>query len=63
MAAIAEKRGAAVVVVEEVIGDLATMGKGSLPIFAHGGYHRGPYKNGPGEISVPVSIGDMIVPR
>ena len=61
MAAIAEKRGAAGVVVDGAIRDLATISKGSFPIFARGGYHRGPYKNGPGEINVPVSIGDMIV--
>lgn len=61
MAAIAEKRGAAGVVVDGVIRDLATISKSNFPIFARGGYHRGPYKNGPGEIKVPVSIGGMIV--
>ena len=24
--------------------------------------HRGPYKNGPGEINVPISVGGMVVP-
>jgi RraA family protein len=61
MAAIAEKRGAAGVVVDGAIRDLATIGKGTFPMFARAGFHRGPYKNGPGEINVPVSIGGMLV--
>jgi RraA family protein len=61
MAAIAEKRGAAGVVVDGAIRDLATIGKGTFPVFARSGFHRGPYKNGPGEINVPVSIGGMLV--
>ncbi|MFS2156721.1 RraA family protein [Pseudomonas sp. Pseusp122] len=61
MAAIAEKRGAAGVVVDGAIRDLATIGKGSFPMFARAGFHRGPYKNGPGEINVPVCIGGMLV--
>lgn len=61
MAAIAEKRGAAGVVVDGAIRDLATIGKGTFPMFARAGFHRGPYKNGPGEINVPVSIAGMLV--
>ncbi len=61
MAAIAEKRGAVGVVVDGAIRDLATIGKGTFPMFARAGFHRGPYKNGPGEINVPVSIGGMLV--
>lgn len=61
MAAIAEKRGAAGVVVDGAIRDLATIGKGAFPVFARAGFHRGPYKNGPGDINVPVCIGGMIV--
>lgn len=61
MAAIAEKRGAVGVVVDGAIRDLATISKGTFPMFARAGFHRGPYKNGPGEINVPVSIGGMVV--
>lgn len=32
-----------------------------LPVFACGISHRGPYKDGPGEINVPVSVGGMVV--
>lgn len=61
MAAIAEKRGAAGVVIDGAIRDLATISKGTFPMFARAGFHRGPYKNGPGEINVAVSIGGMLV--
>lgn len=61
MAAIAQKRGAVGVVVDGAIRDLATIGQGSFPMFARAGYHRGPYKNGPGDINVPVSIGGLII--
>ena len=61
MAAIAEKRGAAGVVIDGAIRDLATISKGTFPMFARAGFHRGPYKNGPGEINVSVSIGGMLV--
>lgn len=61
MAAIAEKHGAVGIVVDGAIRDLATIGKGAFPVFARAGIHRGPYKNGPGEINVPVCIGGMIV--
>jgi regulator of RNase E activity RraA len=30
-------------------------------VYARGVNHRGPYKDGPGEINVPVSVGGMIV--
>lgn len=33
----------------------------SFPVFAAGVTHRGPYKDGPGEINVPVAIDGMVV--
>jgi regulator of RNase E activity RraA len=30
-------------------------------VYARGVTHRGPYKNGPGEINVPVTVGGMLV--
>ena len=41
MAAIAEKRGAAGIVVDGAIRDLATIGKGGFPVFARAAFHRG----------------------
>ncbi|SKA37418.1 RraA family protein [Consotaella salsifontis] len=32
-----------------------------MPVYARGISHRGPYKDGPGEINVPVAVGGMIV--
>jgi RraA family protein len=57
MSARAEQRGLAGMVIWGAIRDSAELGQGSFPIFASGITHRGPYKNGPGEINVPVLIG------
>lgn len=32
-----------------------------FPVYARGVTHRGPYKDGPGAINVPVSVGGMAV--
>jgi RraA family protein len=58
---IAQYRGAAGMVIDGAIRDAGTLGKSSFPIFARAAIHRGPYKNGPGEINVPISIGGMVV--
>ena len=61
MAARAKQRGVAGLVIWGAIRDSAEIGAGSYPIYAAGVTHRGPYKNGPGEINVPVVIGGMPV--
>ena len=33
----------------------------AFPVFAAGLTHRGPYKDGPGEINVPVAIDGMVI--
>lgn len=43
------------------IRDSAELAGRPFPVFACGVSHRGPYKNGPGEINGPVSIGGMVV--
>jgi len=53
--------GLAGVVVDGAIRDVAEIRERDFPVFARGVNHRGPYKNGPGEINVPVSIGGMVV--
>jgi RraA family protein len=58
---IADARGAAGYVIDGAIRDVAAFKGSDFPCFARGVTHRGPYKNGPGEINVPVSIGGMIV--
>ena len=58
---IAEHRGAAGYVIDGAIRDVAAFAASDFPCFARAVIHRGPYKNGPGEINVPVSIGGMVV--
>jgi RraA family protein len=57
----ARQRGVAGLVIWGAIRDSAEIGAGTYPVFASGVTHRGPYKNGPGEINVPVVIGGMVV--
>jgi RraA family protein len=61
MLAHAETRGLAGVVINGAVRDFAAIKAKSFPVFAAGVTHRGPYKNGPGEINVPVSLGGMII--
>jgi RraA family protein len=61
MATHARQRGIAGLVIWGAIRDSAELGAGSYPVFACAVTHRGPYKNGPGEINVPVTMGGMPV--
>jgi RraA family protein len=61
MAAHARQRGIAGLVIWGAIRDSAELGAGSYPVFARAVTHRGPYKNGPGEINVPITMGGMPV--
>ena len=53
--------GLAGVVLDGAIRDVAEIRAREFPVYARGVTHRGPYKDGPGEINVPVSIGGMVV--
>ena len=55
------KRGVAGVVINGAIRDAAYIRGQNLPVFAVGVTHRGPYKNGPGEINVAVAINGMVI--
>jgi RraA family protein len=61
MTSLAAKRGVAGFVIDGAIRDAAELAARPFPVYARGVTHRGPYKNGPGEINVPVSIGGMVV--
>lgn len=61
MAAIAKSRGAAGFVIDGAIRDAEPISMGDFPVFARSSIHLGPYKNGPGAINVPVSVGGMMV--
>jgi len=53
--------GTAGVVIDGAIRDVAEIREREFPVYARGITHRGPYKDGPGEINVPVSVGGMVV--
>ncbi len=57
----ATARGVAGVVINGAIRDAAYIRAQHVPVFAAGVTHRGPYKNGPGEINVPIAIGGMVI--
>ncbi|QCG99336.1 RraA family protein (plasmid) [Azospirillum sp. TSA2s] len=57
----ARTRGVAGFVIDGAVRDTAVLAAGDLPVYARGATHRGPYKDGPGEINVTVSVGGMVV--
>ena len=61
MLTIAQYRGAAGYVIDGAIRDRAALAQSDFPVFARTAIHRGPYKSGPGEINVPVSIGGLVI--
>ncbi len=61
MLLMAAKAGVAGFVINGAIRDADAIRAGSLPVFAAGVTHRGPYKDGPGEINVPVAIDGMVI--
>ncbi|WP_296180371.1 RraA family protein [Pseudomonas sp. UBA1879] len=61
MVAYAVKRGVAGIVINGAIRDAGSIGAGDFPVFAAGISHRGPYKDGPGEINVPIAIDGMVI--
>ncbi len=61
MLAHAIKRGLGGVVINGAIRDSASVRAGTFPVYAAGVTHRGPYKDGPGEINVPIAIGGMVI--
>jgi regulator of RNase E activity RraA len=58
---IAQTRGAAGYVIDGAIRDVGAVSRSDFPCFAKAAIHLGPYKNGPGEINVAVTVGGMIV--
>jgi regulator of RNase E activity RraA len=53
--------GVAGMVIDGAIRDVAEIRERPFPVYARGVNHRGPYKDGPGAINVPVSAGGMAV--
>lgn len=56
-----QQHGCVGVVVDGAIRDVVAFQEDDFPCYARGVIHRGPYKDGPGEVNVPVSIGGQVI--
>ena len=61
MLAYAEKKGLAGVVLNGAVRDYGWVRQSRFPLYAAGVTHRGPYKDGPGEINVPIAVDGMVI--
>lgn len=61
MSSFAAKKGVAGFVINGAIRDAGAIRAGTFPVFALAATHRGPYKDGPGEINVPIAINGMTI--
>ena len=61
MLSYAVKRRIAGIVLNGAVRDIDVIAAGAFPVYAAGVTHRGPYKDGPGEINVPIAIDGMVV--
>lgn len=57
----AQHKNVAGFVVDGAIRDVAAYRTSNFPCYARGHTHLGPYKDGPGEINVPVSVGGLVI--
>ena len=53
--------GLAGFVINGAIRDVAWIRTSGFPVFAAGVTHRGPYKNGPGEVNHPIALSGMVI--
>jgi len=61
MLAYAKLRGVAGIVIHGAVRDIAAIRADALPVYAAGVTHRGPYKDGPGEINGAIAIQGMVI--
>lgn len=57
----AQQRGCAGFVIDAAIRDSAAFAAADFPCYGRALSHRGPYKNGPGQMNVPVSIDGQVI--
>jgi len=57
----ARSRGVVGFVVNGAIRDVDVLSADDYPIYAAGVSHRGPYKDGPGEVGTPISLDGMVI--
>jgi RraA family protein len=61
MAGYAASRKIGGIIINGSIRDAAALRKASFPVYAAGVTHRGPYKDGPGEINCPIALDGMTI--
>jgi regulator of RNase E activity RraA len=61
MLSYATARGVRGVVINGAVRDYGWIKSNAFPVFAAGVTHRGPFKDGPGEINVPIALDGMII--
>lgn len=61
MVAYSRTRDIGGIVLNGAIRDSAWISEHDFPVYAAGVTHRGPYKDGPGEINVPIAIDGMVI--
>ena len=57
----AQQIGVAGVIINGAVRDYGWIRLNTFPVYAAGVTHRGPYKNGPGEVNAPIAIDGMII--
>ncbi len=57
----AQARGVEGIVIDGAIRDAAEIRAANFPVYAAGITHRGPYKDGPGEINVSIAFDGMVI--
>lgn len=57
----ASKKGIGGVVIDGAVRDSEALSELAMPVYAAGVTPKGPYKDGPGEINVPISCGGVVV--
>lgn len=61
MLRLCQKRGISGVILDGAMRDISAFEKDNFPIYAKGVTHRGPYKDGPGEVNVNIALDGTIV--
>lgn len=57
----AQTKGLAGVIVDGAVRDAEALAGMSMPVYAAGVTPNGPFKNGPGEVNVPITCGGLVV--
>lgn len=61
MTSYAERRGIAGIAISGAVRDSGALRASRFPVYAEGVTHRGPYKDGPGEINVTIALDGMVI--